>query len=143
MNMILFQTGNAVFEFNRKEVLEHLTILATVQHIDEAATILKSIKATIGENILNSDDHSYFGYVTVDLISAGKGSMICKACGKFYPADQLEPITIGHGASPFEINIKTKGGIKEQRKKNPSMFGGTGFQCPEGHTLISMETWRT
>ena len=143
MKTIILQTENAVFEFNRKAVLQHLTTLAANYHIDEAATILKSIKTSIDETILNQNSHSYFGYIAMDLIAAGKGSVTCKACGKTYKADQLNPITVGHGKSPFEIKIKKKGGIKRSRKRNPSLFGGKGYKCPEGHTLISVETWRT
>jgi hypothetical protein len=78
------------------------------------------------------------------LIGSGIGTVTCKICGKTYDADQLTGFTIGHGKSPFDIKQKIKGGIRLFEKgKNPSMFGGKGYKCPAGHSLISMETWRT
>ena len=70
--------------------------------------------------------------------------MTCKICNINYNACQLTQFAFGHGKSPFNTNQKQKGGFSLfGKKKNPSMFGGKGFKCPEGHILISMETWRT
>ena len=107
---------------------------------------MKVISTASGETILIPNEHGYFGYVALDLIDAGKGSVTCKACNKIYKADELKPITVGHGRSPFDVNLKKKGGIKilfTKKQKMPAMFGGNGYQCPEGHELISMITWRT
>jgi hypothetical protein len=80
----------------------------------------------------------------LELINNGKGSILCKFCGKVYDAGQLKEITVGHGKSPFDINQEQKGGFSLfSRRKNPSMFGGKGFTLPESNNLISMETWRT
>ena len=93
---------------------------------------------------LNSDVHPYFGYVALDLISARVGKVTCKICGETYEAGQLKEFAIGHGKVPFAINPEQKGGIRLfKKRRNPSMFGGKGYKCPAGHTLISMETWRT
>jgi hypothetical protein len=51
------------------------------------------------------------------------------------------------GNSPFHVTIKPERGIRNLfrrgKRRNPSMVGGQAFECPEGHTLISMITWRT
>ncbi len=63
-----------------------------------------------------------------------------------YKAGQLKPITVGHGKSPFEVNMGKKGGVKNifrTKQKQPAMLGGKGYKCPEDHELISMITWRT
>jgi hypothetical protein len=96
------------------------------------------------EIILNPDDHGYFGYVALDLISERIGKVTCQICGETYNAGQLKEFALGHGKSLFDINQKQKGGIRLlEKRKNPSMFGGKGYKCPAGHVLISMETWRT
>ena len=79
------------------------------------------------------------------MIGTGKGSVTCEICGKMYEAQNLKPIKIGAGESPFSINSRKKRGIKSLfgKRKNPSIFGGHGFLCPGGHKLIVMETWRT
>ena len=145
MNTVSFKTENAVFQFDLKKVKERLEILATEYAVDEAETILRRISIPSDESKLIQVKQDYFGYVVLELIGAGKGSVICEICGKIYEAQNLKPIKIGAGESPFSINTGKKGGIKSLfgKRKNPSIFGGQGLSCPEGHTLISMETWRT
>ncbi len=146
MNTVIFKTKNAVFEFYRKDVKEHLNILTAENSADEAVRLLKLISTVSGETILIPNEHDYFGYIALDLIGAGKGTVTCIVCGKIYKADELKPITVGHGRSPFDVNLKNKGGAKSlfrRKQKMPAMFGGKGYHCPEGHELISIITWRT
>jgi len=146
MRTILFKTENAVFEFSRKDVKEHLIILTAENSADEAVWLLELISTASGETILIPNEHDYFGYVALELIDAEKGSVTCVACGKIYNTNELKPITVGHGRSPFDVNLKNKGGAKSlfrRKQKLPAMFGGKGNQCPEGHELIAMITWRT
>ena len=146
MRTVIFKTENAVFEFYLKDVREHLCILTVENSADEAGRLLKLISTASAETILIPDEHGYFGYVALDLISAGYGAATCNPCSKTYTANELKPITVGHGRSPFDVNLKNKGGAKSlfrRKKKMPAMFGGKGYQCPEGHELIAMITWRT
>ncbi len=146
MRTVIFKTRNAVFEFDRKDVKERLNNLATEHDVDEATKLLELISTPREKTILIGEEQGYFGYVALDLIGAGKGSVTCKVCYKIYKANQLKPITVGHGESPFVINTRKKGGIKSlfrKKHKQPAMFGGKGYKCPEDHELISMITWRT
>jgi len=115
MNTVLFRTENAIFEFDRSDLKEPL--------FEEYNQI----------------------HIVLDLIAAGIGSVTCKICKKQYHANQLQPIIIGAGNSPFDINTGKKRGIKSpfKKKKQPALFGGMGYKCPEGHELISAITWRT
>ncbi len=101
METVIFKTENAVFEFERKDVKERLNSLATEHDVEEVIKLLELISIPGEKIILNAEEHDYFGYVSLDLIGAGKGSITCKVCGKMYKAGQLKPITIGHGKSPF------------------------------------------
>jgi len=144
MNTVIFQTENSVFKFALKEVRNHLIGKKTKYAPDEVYQLLKLISTDSDETILSSADHQYFGYVVLDLISEGIGTVTCKICEKIYDAGQLKQFAIGHGESPFNINQKQGGGFRLfNKRKMPSMFGGRGFTCPAGHKLISMETWRT
>ena len=145
MTTVIFQTKNAVFQFGRKDVEARLEILETEYGVDEADAILRRISIPSDESKLLQMGQEYFGYIALELIGAGKGSVTCKICKKMYEAQNLKPITIGAGKSPFSINTGEKRGIKSlfEKRKNPSMFGGQGFKCPTGHTLIAMETWKT
>jgi len=144
MNTVMLNTENSVFKFTKKEVKEGLVCKHSEYDPDEVSQLLKHISTDSDETILSLDDNSYFGFVALDLISVGMGKVSCKICGKIYDASQLNEFAVGHGKSPFSINQQQKGGFSLFVKtKNPSMFGGKGFICPEGHKLISMETWKT
>ena len=145
MNTVIFKTENAVFQFDLKKVKECLEILATEYAVDEAETILRRISIPSDESKQIQVKHNYFGYIVLELIGAGKGSVTCEICGKMYEAQNLKPIAIDAGICPFSINTGKKRGIKHLlgKKRSRSLFGGKGFTCPEGHELIPMETWRT
>ena len=143
MKTVIFQTENAVFRFLQKDVKERIISMHSQYDPDEI-TQLTELISTDSETILNLYDHHYFAYIALDLISEGMGTVTCKICNINYNACQLTQFAIGHGKSPFDINHKPKGGFSLfEKKKNPSTFGGKGFKCHEGHTLITMETWRT
>jgi len=143
MKTVIFKTENAVFEFSRADVMEHLEALIE-QHTDESFTELMELIAISGDKtVLIPEEHNHF---VLDLIAAGKGSITCNVCGKSYRADELESVTVGHGKSPFDVNLKKKGGVKslfKGKQKLPAMFGGKGYRCPENHELISLIPWQT
>jgi hypothetical protein len=144
MNPVIFQTENAVFKFALTEVKERLIVPESEYNPREVFKLLDFISTDSDEIILNPDDHDYFGFVVLDLIGSGLGTVTCKICGKTYDTDHLKEFAIGHGKSPFNTNQEQKVGIRLFEKgKNPSMFGGKGYTCPNNHELIAMETWRT
>jgi hypothetical protein len=145
MNTVNFKTENAVFQFDLKKVKKCLETLATECGVEEENTILKRIAIPRDEPKLIQVKHNYFGHIALELIGAGKGSVTCEICGKMYETQNLKPITIGTGKSPIDVKTRISGGVKclFAKKRRMSMFGGKGFTCPEGHTLIAMETWKT
>jgi hypothetical protein len=143
MKTVIFKTQNAVFEFSRKDVMEHLSALLIENSGDDFTELLELIKTSSEETILIPQEHNH---IALDLIEARKGSITCKICGKIYRADELESLVVGHGRSPFDINHRKKGGVRNLFAKKPmmpAMFGGKGYQCPEGHEIISIITWQT
>ena len=144
MNTVIFNSENAAFKFDKKEVKERLICKQSEYDPDEITQLLELFSTDASETFLNSDDHHYFGHVAADLIGAGLGTVTCKICKKTYDACQLKEFAIGLGKSPFDINQEQKGGFSPLgKRKMPSLFGGKGFRCPEGHKLIAMETWKT
>ena len=144
MNTVIFNTENAVFKFTKKAVKERLIRNQSEYDPNEDTQLLKLISTDSDETILNSDAHSYFGFVALDFIGSGRGTVTCKICDKTYDAGQLKEFAIGYGKSPFDTNQEQKGEFSLfEKKKMPSMFGGKGYECPEGHKLISIETWKT
>jgi hypothetical protein len=144
MKTVIFYNENAVFKFALKKVKERLICKHSEYDPDEVSQLLKLISTDNDETILIPEDQDYFGHVAVNLIGSGIGTVTCEICGKMYDANQLKQFATGHGKSPFDIKQNQKGGFSLfGKRKMPSMFGGKGYECPEGHKLISMETWRT
>ncbi len=145
MITIIFETDNAKLQFDQKDIKACLEILINEYGVDEAETILKCISSQTGETKQIWVNHDYFAHIALQLICAGKGHVTCEICGKIYEAAQLKSRTIGNGESPFDISHENKGGTKRLfcSKKQPALFGGKGCQCPAGHTLILVITWRT
>jgi hypothetical protein len=143
MGTVNFMTENAVIELSRADVMEHLEALIE-QRSDESLTELMELIALSGDKtILIPEEHNF---IALDLIATEKGVITCNVCGKSYRANELDSITVGHGKSPFELNLKKRGGVKslfKGKQKLPALFGGKGYRCPENHELISLITWQT
>ena len=145
MITVIFKTGNAVFQFDQKDVKARLEILINEYGVDEAKTILKCIPFQTGETKPIQVKHDYFAYIALELIGAGKGSAFCKNCGKQYRSNQLEAYTVGPNEATFKAVTAKKGGLKRLFRKKPKpfkfgMYCGRGLTCPESHTLIFMVT---
>lgn len=147
MGTVIHETENAIFQFDLADAIKGLSTYAIQRGVDDANELLDFLTSSPTDPVRIPGGRSdYFGYITLDLISQSKGSAYCKICQKTYRANQLKPVTVGHGNSPFSVNLKKKGGIKNlfsRKTKMPGMYGGKGYACPEGHELISMITWRT
>ena len=145
MRTVTFKTENAIFKFDLTDVQERLNYYTSMHNVDEAVKLLEFLSTQSSRDIDIPTDSQYFEYIALDLINAGKGSVTCKLCNKTYQPYQLKPITIGHGRSPFSVNLKKKGGIKRlfEKKLNPPLCGGKGVHCPVGHELFSVITFRT
>lgn len=144
--MITYESENGVFEFDLSDVEDRLTHYASEHNIEDAAEILKFISSSPEDPVKIPEKYDYFGYIALDLLESGKGSVTCLPCDKNYKPHQLKPITVGHGRSPFDLNPELRGGVPKKlfgKKRNPPLFGGKGFECPEGHELIAMTTWMT
>ena len=147
MATVIHKTEKAIFQFGLADAIEYLSAYAIQRGVNETNDLLDFLTSSPTDPVRIPEGRSeLFGYVTLDLLSQRKGSAYCKICQKTYRADQLNPITIGHGKTPFSVKLKKKGGIRylfTREKKMPGMFGGKGYSCPEGHELIARVTWRT
>jgi len=75
METVIFQTENAIFKFSKEEVKERLICKHSEYAPDEITQLLELISTDTCETILNPNDHNYFGFVALDLISAGIGTV--------------------------------------------------------------------
>ena len=144
MDILIYETETATFRFELDEITEFLN--RSKNRTQESNDLLNFLLSSSHDPIKIPEKCDYFASIALDLVNEGKGSVTCKLCSKTYHPDQLKPITVGHGKTPFSVNIKMKGGIKNlfrKRPKLPGMFGGKGYECPEGHKLIALITWRT
>ena len=146
MATIYHETENAILYFYLRDVREYLDYHAPEYEVDQVTTLMSFLSSQAQESIKIPDEYGYFGYIAMDLIGGSKGSVYCKICGKTYQPYQLKSTVVGHGKDPFSVNLKEKGGIRKlfkRKPKLPGMHGGKGYECPEGHELISIITWRT
>ena len=144
MRTVMYETERAVFKFNLPDVEDRLRHYANNHNVDDASRLLTFLSNKSSESIEIPKDSQYFGYIILDLLNAGKGSVTCKLCNRTYKPHQLKPTTVGHGESPFSINPQPIERRFFKRKRNPSALGGKGYECPEGHELLSaVITWRT
>ncbi len=146
MSTVIFKNENAVFTFNQNEVKELIARKKSEYDLDEVAKLLEAISADNIESIVIPAEPVYFDLIAVDLIAAGNGSVLCKTCNKTYVASQIKPIKVGFDGSPLDIQREKKGVFKRlftKNRKPPTMSGGKGYECPAGHNLISVITWKT
>ena len=143
MHTVIFETQNAIFYFDTPDAISSLQYYAIEHKVSEAAKLLLSIESSSSESITLSNE--YFGFIVLDLLGKGKGSVFCKPCQKTYLPSQLRSLPVGFGKSPFKVNLKEKGGIIKRlfskKKRMMCMRGGEGYLCPQGHELIEMITW--
>lgn len=141
MKTVMHKNDNAIFDFAFPDVIERLKYYSD-QKVREATEILNTIASCPSPAIKVKSN--YFGYIVLDLIRAGKGHAYCNACKEMYDSNQLISRALGFGRSPFEVNLREKGGIIKRlfgKRKHVSGRGGDAYDCVKGHTLISMITW--
>ena len=133
MKAVIFETPNAVFEFDQKEVKEIIRCNRSKYDLDEVAKLQDLISTECNETIVIPEEPVYFDYIALHLIDTGIGSALCKTCNKTYLVGQLKPIKVGCGGNPFDIKREKKGVIKRlftKKRKPPTMWGGKGYDCP-------------
>jgi len=143
MITVIFETDTAIFRFDLTDIQERLRHYISEYNVKEAAKLLEFLFVQIEKSISIPEDYQYIGYVALDLINSGKGLVICKLCNTTYQPGQLKPVIIGHGYSPFSVKLKSIKRRWFRKKRKIPLFGGKGYECPAGHELISMITWRT
>jgi hypothetical protein len=145
MATVSYQTENGIFRFTVEEVKEYIDRYETQYDTSDVTVLLYSLSLTSGDSITMPKELSLFPYIALSLIKDSKGTVYCRICRKTYGPADLKAMTVGNGESPLSVNVKKKGGRRKlfgMRERLP-LFGGRRYQCPEGHELIAMATWRT
>jgi len=144
MREVYFETENGIFRFYYDDVVERLSYYESTFGTAEATT-LRDLLSHSDQSIKIPSEHYRFAYFALDLLEQGKGVVYCKACKRYYEGKQLKRVVVGHGESPFSVNVKGRGWMRRlfgKRQRLP-VLGGKGYQCPKGHELIGLVTWRT
>ena len=144
MREVYFETENAILRFYYEDVAERLPYYESAIGTAEATT-LRDLLASSDESIRIPREQYRFAYLALDLIEQGKGVVYCKACKRYYEAKDLKRVVVGHGESPLSVNVKGRGWLRKLFGKNQRLplCGGKSYQCPDGHQLIGLVTWRT
>jgi hypothetical protein len=141
---VYFETENATLRFSYADVVEKLPYYDSTFLANEATT-LHDLPYHSDHSIWLPPELYKFVYLALDLIEKGKGVVYCKECKRYYEAKELNGVVVGHGESPFSVNVKGRGWLRRffGKKQRLPFFGGKGCQCPDGHELIGLVTWRT
>jgi len=144
MKEVYFETENAILGFYYDDVVERLPYYESSLGPTEPTT-LRDLLSHSDQSITVPMEKYRFAYFALDLIEKRKGVVYCKACKRYYEAKELKRVAVGHGESPLSVNVKGRGVWKRVfgKKQRLPLFGGKGYQCPEGHDLIALVTWRT
>jgi hypothetical protein len=117
-----------------------------IEYDEKEVTVLKDLLSSANvDSITLPKELRFFPHIALGLIKGSKGTAYCRICGKTYESGQLKPVTIGHGQTPFAVEVKGRGWLGRlflKRQRLP-LFGGRGYKCPDGHELLSLVTWRT
>ena len=147
MSTVIFETEKAAFKFDLHDVSASLQDDSSLGSHKEAVELAMFLELSSDPIIDIPKDKQFFRAIALDLLGRGKGSVLCYRCKESYPAMDLQSHPIGSGESPVRVKIKRKGGILKRifrrRVRRTGTMGGKGYQCPEGHELISMVTWVT
>ena len=138
MKTITYETEEAIFCFPREFLINHLRVETYRYDPEECEDILNLVHSSREKSMSVPSCNDYFGLIVLDLIDKGEGAVICKSCKRKYAAKDLRPTTLGWGKSPLKLETKWKGG-----RRQPGKLGGRGYQCPQGHEVISRITWIT
>ncbi len=146
MKPVILITQSAVFKFDQDNVKKIIRQNRSKYDLDEVSKLLNQISDGKDQRIIIPEEPVYFDRIALDLIAAGHGSALCRSCNKWYAANRLKSIQVGFGGCLLDIQREKIGVLKRlftKKRKPPSVFGGRGYECPEGHNLISMITWKT
>jgi hypothetical protein len=142
---VVYETDNAVFRFTVDDLMAHLNRNEPGYDEKDVTAINDLLSSATEDSIAIPKDLRFFPHIALDLIMDSKGTVYCRNCGKSYQSGQLKVVTVGHGETPLSVNVKGKGWLRRifRRKERLPLFGGRGYQCPEGDELIVLVTWRT
>lgn len=148
MKEVIYDTEHATFTFRLDDIVDRVSRCSSEYNLDDVIQILHLLTRSRDPCIKVPKENSYFGFVAIDLITLGKGSVHCRICNESYDPHQLKLVPVGHGTSPIHPNIMQsrrffKGIFKLKRSRNPPMFGGKAYECPRGHEVIARVMWRT
>jgi len=128
MTQVYFETENAILRFSYDDVVEKLPYFESTIGMTEATT-LRDLLTGPDQSIKVSRQQYRFANLALDLIERGKGVVYCKACRSYYEGKDLKRVVVGHGESPFSVNVKGGGWLRRLfgRKKRLPLFRGKGY----------------
>jgi len=144
MPTITYKTEEASFCFDQQEVLEVLQ--SSEGDPVQSKTPVDLTESHPGDAIVVLQNNRSLAYAMLRLLEQGKGSVHCKGCESEYQAKDLIPYPLGAGGNPLRPSVKLINGFFKRlfgRSKRMPLFGGKGYACPRGHSVIEMITWRT
>jgi hypothetical protein len=143
MRTLKFETTDAVFQFALEDFVMGLKSRVAWHESNE----LIEFQIAHSQDVVEiSQEKKSLLFVALDLLASDEGSLFCKICGKEHQASERVSFPVGAGENPLKTKVGHPGGMLRRllrRQRRLPLFGGKGYQCPDGHELISVITWRT
>ena len=81
MTTVIYDAENAVFQFPLRDVTERLNYYSSKHNVENAADLSYFLSFSLDDPIRVPEEKTCFGFTAMDLISEGKGIVICKFHG--------------------------------------------------------------
>jgi hypothetical protein len=120
MREVYFETENAILRFYDDDLVERLHYYESTLDSTQATT-LRDLLSRSDRSIKVPQEQHHFAYLALDLIENGKGVVYCKACKRYYEAKELKRVVVGHGESPFLVDVKGRGLWRKLFRKKPRL----------------------
>ena len=112
MREVYFETDNAILRFCYGDVVEILPYYESTLGTAEATTLCDLLSQS-DLSIRVPREQYRFAYLALDLIERSKGVVYCKVCKRDYEAKGLNRVVVGHGESPFSVDVKGRKWLKK------------------------------
>ena len=155
MSIVIYEDEEAVMSFDYQDVMQVLENNIAQYNVDHDKKLLDMLQqntasgtkdVTINDNDREDDTTARLIYVICDLLSEGKGSVLCKACSKeFKPSELIITKDSPCRSSKIDSSILKKL-KKEFDIKGRIRLPGVGYSvvtCNQGHELLRIMDWIT
>jgi hypothetical protein len=93
--------------------MERISLFRERYGVETAAHLRELVFSQTNETTIIPPEMTNFRVLALELLGDGLGKVACTTCGKTYDAKELKRIKVGHGGSPFSVDVKGRGWLRK------------------------------